>query len=165
MGDQVKLSDAELHDIVGIVELKELISTHGGFESTKNWKDVFSGGEKQRIALARLFYHKPRFALLDECTSAVSIDVENAIYSTARTLGISLMTISHRSSLWKHHNKILKLDGRGAWSFEDLKQVEIPSEQDGPEGADIQELHLQLEKQQLMERLVDIDQMLKGTDE
>jgi ATP-binding cassette subfamily D (ALD) long-chain fatty acid import protein len=39
--------------------------------------------------MARLFYHQPKFAILDECTSAVSMDIEKIMYSHAIELGIS----------------------------------------------------------------------------
>lgn len=55
------------------------------------------------VQMARLFYHKPQFAILDECTSAVSVDVEGYMYTHAREVGITLFTVSHRRSLWKHH--------------------------------------------------------------
>lgn len=41
------------------------------------------------LQMARLFYHKPQFAILDECTSAVSVDVEGYIYSHCRKVSIS----------------------------------------------------------------------------
>lgn len=113
-------SDEQLHRFLEIVQLSYLTNREGALDAVEDWMDVLSGGEKQRIAMARLFYHEPQFAILDECTSAVSVDVEGQMYQYCREVGISLFTVSHRKSLWKHHDHYLQMDGRGGFVFGEI---------------------------------------------
>uniref|UniRef100_A0AAR2LWX6 ATP-binding cassette sub-family D member 3 n=1 Tax=Pygocentrus nattereri TaxID=42514 RepID=A0AAR2LWX6_PYGNA len=118
-------SDKVLKEYLDNVQLGHILEREGGWDSVQDWMDILSGGEKQRMAMARLFYHKPQFAILDECTSAVSVDVEDYIYSHCRKVGITLFTVSHRKSLWKHHEYYLHMDGRGNYQFKQITEETV----------------------------------------
>ncbi|KAK7683183.1 hypothetical protein QCA50_013856 [Cerrena zonata] len=122
----------ELMEILTAVNLAYLPSREGGWNTRKEWRDVLSGGEKQRMGMARVFYHKPKFAVLDECTSAVSSDVEGRMYEHAKGLGITLITISLRPSLTKYHTQLLTIngDGSGSWSLSGVGTAEERMELD-----------------------------------
>ena len=72
--------------------------------------------------MARLFYNKPQFAILDECTSAVSVDVEGDMYNYAKKQNITLFTVSHRKSLWQYHEYKLHFDGLGGYEFKKINE-------------------------------------------
>ncbi|XP_025199621.1 ATP-binding cassette sub-family D member 3 [Melanaphis sacchari] len=114
-------TDVDIANHLERVQLSYLLQRDQGWDTVADWMDVLSGGEKQRIAMARLFYHQPQFAILDECTSAVSVDVEGSMYQYCRDVGISLFTVSHRKSLWKHHDYYLQMDGRGLFHFNKIE--------------------------------------------
>lgn len=118
-----KITDNDLSSLLEKVQLNYVLDREKGWDTVQDWIDVLSGGEKQRIAMARLFYHKPQFAILDECTSAVSVDVEGYMYEYCKTAGITLFTVSHRKSLWKYHDFYLRMDGRGDYEFNPIEQT------------------------------------------
>ena len=55
------------------------------------------------MGVARMFYHEPKIAVLDECTSAVSVDVEEGLYRRAVERGITLVTLSQQMTLPEFH--------------------------------------------------------------
>ncbi|XP_063713426.1 ATP-binding cassette sub-family D member 3-like [Symsagittifera roscoffensis] len=118
------VKDADLEVIIEQANLTRVLQTHG-WNKLAEWIDVLSGGEKQRMAMARLFYHRPQWAILDECSSQISVDTECQLYDVCAQKGISLITVSHRDTLWQHHQKCLK--------FTDDRQVRLLDVVDGTE--------------------------------
>lgn len=153
--------DSELSRVLEDVRLGYLPEREGGWDCRKEWKDVLSGGEKQRMAMARLLYHEPRFAFIDEGTSAVSSDVEGLLYEKAKEKGITLVTISTRASLKKFHIWNLRL-GLGL-ADDDGANGDDPRDEEGDEwtferiGTEEERTGVEKEVAELRERLAQVD--------
>jgi len=123
-----KISREELVELLERVDLGYLADRGKGVDDNEevNWETVLSLGEKQRLAMARLFYHKPRFAILDECTSGVSASMEKRLYESCEEQGITCITISHRPVLEQYHDVVLNIlaDGEGGWSWRETVRGE-----------------------------------------
>ncbi|KAG6529362.1 hypothetical protein ZIOFF_011559 [Zingiber officinale] len=110
------------------VDLEYLLDRYP-LEKEINWGDELSLGEQQRLGMARLFYHRPKFAILDECTSAVTTNMEQRFCEKVQAMGTSCITISHRPALVAFHDIVLSLDGEGGWSVHDKREgLPLPSE-------------------------------------
>jgi len=86
------------------------------------WDAVLSGGERQRIGFARLYFHRPVFAVLDEATSAINPGEEERLYHEVQKMGTTVFSIAHRLELRKFHQLelCLKGDGSGQWELKSL---------------------------------------------
>merc|ERR1712232_454339 len=71
-------------------------------DDVRSWEEL-SPGQKQRLAFARLFYHRPSFVVLDECTNGVSPDVEHSLYERCKKLNMAVFSISHKIELKLFH--------------------------------------------------------------
>ncbi|KRE33127.1 multidrug ABC transporter ATP-binding protein [Mycobacterium sp. Soil538] len=88
-------------------------------DELQDWAKVLSPGEQQRIAFARILLTRPKAVFLDESTSALDEGLELTMYDLVRTElpETILVSVSHRSSLQRHHTRELKLLGDGAWEL------------------------------------------------
>jgi putative ATP-binding cassette transporter len=90
---------------VGLAERTPSLTTN------ERWQQILSGGEQQRLAMARALLHRPDFLFLDEATSALDEDGEAMVYEALLTQlpDSAVISIAHRSTLVKYHDQILEL--------------------------------------------------------
>jgi ATP-binding cassette subfamily B protein len=108
-------SDEELVAACRAARIHEQIAAlPDGYETVVGERGYrFSGGEKQRIAIARMLLRNPPILILDEATSALDTrterDVQRALDTLAR--GRTTIAIAHRLSTIRHADRIVVLDG------------------------------------------------------
>jgi putative ATP-binding cassette transporter len=95
---KIALYDALLPDLVNALD------------TAAHWTQQLSGGEQQRLALARVLLKRPRWIFADEATSALDEAAEKALYQKLLTMvreeGGGLVSIAHRPSVANHHETI-----------------------------------------------------------
>lgn len=86
------------------------------------WQMLMSPGELQRLVIARLFLHRPIFAVLDEATNAIESTREQEIYELLWAAGVTTISVSHRVGFVKDSASIsVLLDGQGNHQVEQMK--------------------------------------------
>ncbi|UYP19560.1 ABC transporter ATP-binding protein/permease [Rhodococcus sp. Z13] len=107
-------TDAEIEAAARAARIHDLIvSLPDGYDTVVGARGHrFSGGEKQRIAIARTLLRDPRILVLDEATSALDNDTERAVQQAldAARAGRTTITIAHRLSTVRDADEIVVLD-------------------------------------------------------
>ncbi len=114
-------TDAEIEDAARAARIHDLIGDlPDGYDTVVGSRGHrFSGGEKQRLAIARTLLRDPRVLILDEATSALDTETERAVQEAFDALaqGRTTITIAHRLSTVRDADRIVVIDhGRVAES-------------------------------------------------
>ena len=113
---KVTIDDSTIKDAMRAANCYDMVFTSGRFPET--WHTVvgesasrLSGGEKQRLAIARALLRFPRIILLDEATSALDERSQREVQDAMRVLttGRTVLVIAHRLSTVRDASKIVCL--------------------------------------------------------
>ena len=107
--DAAAMPDESVREALTAVGLEKL---SGDLAREENWAQLLSGGEQQRLAIARALINKPDWLFMDEPTAALPDDAQAALYRLLkeRLPGTTLVSIGHRPELAEFHSRQL------AWS-------------------------------------------------
>jgi len=108
----VAVGDEAALGAIGAVGLGAELGRLGGLDEPRSdWSTRLSLGQRQRLAIARLFVHRPTLAILDEATSGVGVVAEGDLYQKLKLLGMSIITLGHLPSLDALHDRVLCISG------------------------------------------------------
>lgn len=108
------ISETEIRNVLKQVNGLHLLDRleKGLDEEIVNYQFHFSGGERQRLALARVLLREPKILLLDEATSSLDEDNEEQIMDLLTNLKttVTILFVTHRTSVLPWFDKIIRLD-------------------------------------------------------
>ncbi|MBX3522827.1 MAG: ABC transporter ATP-binding protein/permease [Xanthobacteraceae bacterium] len=119
--DESEIDKNEVIEALKAVSLEEHINR---LEEPEPWDQTLSGGEKQRLAFARLLVHKPDIVVLDEATSALDTLSQEKLMNLIheRLPQMTIISVGHRPELEEFHERklVLELDKGGAKIAKDV---------------------------------------------
>lgn len=84
-----------------------------------------------------MLYHRPAFALMDESTAALDVALEQKVMQRVRELNITCVSVAHRPTLLRYHDKMLELDGAGSATLRDILPADYERLRVRQEGDDV----------------------------
>jgi vitamin B12/bleomycin/antimicrobial peptide transport system ATP-binding/permease protein len=101
--------DVHLADVLSAVGLPHLVAR---LNEEAHWNRMLSGGEQQRLAIARALLYAPDYLLLDEATAALDEPAEAQLYRLMqeRLKGTAIVSIGHRSTLGAFHRRRIQVE-------------------------------------------------------
>lgn len=114
------VTTVKLEELLEKVGLENIIQRVGGLDVERDWAQMLSMGEQQRLAFARILLARPRFVFLDEATTAIDTQSEEILYNLITPFVENWVSIGYHQSLRERHSQLLELKAGNKWSFTKL---------------------------------------------
>ena len=119
-GSNRSITDDEIAAVIRELGLESAVKEHGGLDTARNWLDVLSFQEQQRLSVARAVLARPDFAFLAQLDSALGdVEHERVLKLLARH-GITCVSFGDRPPEASQYDARLELHEDGSWTWTDF---------------------------------------------
>jgi putative ATP-binding cassette transporter len=121
MQPEGKVADADVEAVLGALGIADVVARAGGLDVERDWDDVLSLAEQQRISFARVLLAVPSFAVLDRPATLLGADVAGILRLLAER-SITTVTFAPDDALAAQHEDRLLLELDASWSVQPIRQ-------------------------------------------
>jgi len=111
------VDDDRLLEALRDVTFGPILERFGGLDADHDWPNVLSLGEQQLLAFARLLLTRPRYAFLDEATTALDPERARHVYDLLSRTDMTYISVAEHHSLLDYHDDLLELHEDGTWKL------------------------------------------------
>jgi len=114
-------TEAEIAKVIREVGLESMVKEHGGLDTERNWMELLSFGQQQRVSIARALLARPAFMFLDQLDSALGDTEQEGTLRILSDQGITYVSFGDRGPDPALYDAFLELNDDGSWAWTDAR--------------------------------------------
>jgi vitamin B12/bleomycin/antimicrobial peptide transport system ATP-binding/permease protein len=116
-GQEQVITDVQITSALNDVGLGSIQERVGGLDTERDWSTVLSLGQQQLLAITRLIFLRPAFALLDRVTESLKPAQLREILRCFNENSITYITFAEDAESVELYDAVLEIDGDGGWTW------------------------------------------------
>jgi vitamin B12/bleomycin/antimicrobial peptide transport system ATP-binding/permease protein len=119
-GQGAVVSEAQIRGALRLLRIEDLVERAGGLDVEKEWEDVFSLGEQQLLAVARVLLAAPQFVFLDRLDSALDAEHVALVLKVLSEQAVTYVAFKGDGDVARYYDAILEIAEDGSWQWKSL---------------------------------------------
>lgn len=119
-GQETMLTDAQIRGALRMLRIEDLVDRAGGLGAEKEWQDVFSLGEQQLLAVARVLLAGPQFVFLDRLESSLDAEHVALVLRVLSEHAVTYIVFKGDADVARYYDAILEVAEDGTWQWKSL---------------------------------------------
>jgi putative ATP-binding cassette transporter len=120
-GREAVVEETHIRGVLRTLGIEDLLVRVGGLDVEKDWEDVFSLGEQQLLAVARVLLAAPQFVCLDRIGTALDAEQVGPVLKVLTENAITYVVFDGQGDEARYYDAILDIAGDGTWQWKPLR--------------------------------------------